>query len=177
MAYVYTDGVNTAKPAGSDTANVDDDMRAIKLAYNERLNDVLGVTWASDDPVLPSKIKGVADFYGTGKQAVQAVVDLGNITGTVAIDFDVRGNYIKATLTGNVTFTVSNMRPGTTYVLILIQDGTGGRTITWPSGIRWPGGTAPTFNTTANRVSVVSILPFSSTIGLAFFGGTNFNVS
>lgn len=177
MAYVYTDGVNVANPAGSDPANVDDDMRAIKLAYNERLNDVLGVTWASDDPVLPSKIKGVADFYGTGKQAVQAVVDLGNITGTVAIDFDVRGNYIKGTLTGNVTFTVSNMRPGTTYVLTLIQDGTGGRTITWPSGIRWPGGTTPTFTTTANRVSVVSILPFSSTIGLAFFAGTNFNVS
>jgi hypothetical protein len=177
MAYVYTDGVNVAKPAGSDPANVDDDMRAIKLAYNERLDDVLGVTWASDDPVLPSKIKGVADFYGTGKQAVQAVVDMGNITGTTAIDFDVRGNFIKATLTGNVTFTVSNMRPGTSYVLILIQDGTGGRTITWPSGIRWPSGTAPTLVTTASRVSVISIVPYSSTVGLAFLGGTNFNVS
>jgi hypothetical protein len=69
------------------------------------------------------------------------------------------------------------MRPGTSYVLILIQDGTGGRTITWPSGIRWGGGSAPTLVTTANRVTVISIVPYSSTVGLAFLGGTNFNVS
>lgn len=177
MAYIYTDGVNVAKPAGSDPANVDDDMRAIKLAYNERLDDLFGTDWENDDPIDPVRIGDIVDFHGTGKQAVQPVVDLGNITGTVAIDFDVRGNYIKATLTGNVTFTVSNMRPGTTYVLIWVQDGTGGRTVTFPSGIRWPGGTTPTFNTTANRVSVISIVPYSSTIGLAFFAGTNFNVS
>jgi hypothetical protein len=177
MAYANTNGVDPTVPAGSAPANVDDDMRDIKIAYNERLDDVFGVTWATDDPVLPSKIKGVADFYGTGKQTVQPVVDLGNITGTVAVDFDVRGNFIKATLTGNVTFTVSNMRPGTSYVWLLAQDGTGGRIITWPSGIRWAGGTAPTLVTTANRVTVVSVVPYSSTVGLAFLGGTNFNVS
>lgn len=177
MPYTYTDGVNPTKPAGTDPANVDDDMRAIKLAYNERLNDVLGVTWNTDDPVVPTKLKGIAEFFGTGKQSVQTVVDLGNITGTVAIDFDVRGNYIKGTLTGNVTFTVSNMRPGTTYVLMLAQDGTGGRTITFPSDIRWANGVTPTFGTTASRVTVVTIVPYSSTVGLAFFGGTNFNVS
>jgi hypothetical protein len=80
-------------------------------------------------------------------------------------------------LTGAVTFTFSNMRVGTTYVLLIAQNGTGGYAITWPSGVRWPGGTTPTFNTTASRVSLVTITPISGSIALGSLSGTNYNVS
>ena len=41
---------------------------------------------------------------------------------------------------------------------ILRQDSTGGRAITWPSGTRWPGATAPVIPTAANSRSIVTLL-------------------
>lgn len=179
MAYTNNDGADVTKPDGATSPlnTVDTIIQGVKAAYNERLATAFGGTWGTATEANIDKLYGVANFFGTGKQSVQAVVDLGNITGTVALDFDARGNYIKATLTGNVTFTVTNMRPGTTYVLFLVQNGTGGYSITLPAGLRTPGGAALSFNTTANRASLVSIVPYSSTVGLVSLAGTNYNVS
>lgn len=51
-------------------------------------------------------------------------------------------------------FTLNNARAGGTYVLILKQDGSGSRTVTWPANVNWPGDVAPTLTTTANRADV-----------------------
>lgn len=179
MAYTYNDGVDETKPDGSTTpANTIDSLFVgVKQAINERMLDLLGVTFSSSTEQLISKLSGAVTFNGTGKQANQPLTAIGNITGATTIDFDVRGNYISATLTGNVTFTFSNLRVGTTYVLLLSQDGTGGHTITWPAGLRWPGGVTPTFNTTASRVSMVTVTPVSGSIALGSLAGTNYNVS
>lgn len=46
-------------------------------------------------------------------------------------------------LTSDVTtLNLSNVVAGATYELTVIQDGTGGRTVAWPSSILWPGGVA-----------------------------------
>jgi len=42
-------------------------------------------------------------------------------------------------------------------MLTLIQDGTGGRTVTWPATVKWPGGVAPTLTTTANARDKVAL--------------------
>ena len=42
--------------------------------------------------------------------------------------------------------------------LILVQDGVGSRTATWPASVDWPGGTAPTLSTGASDVDIVSCL-------------------
>lgn len=55
------------------------------------------------------------------------------------------------TLTGNCTFTFPTATAGRSFTLLLRQDGTGGRTVTWPAAVRWPGGTAPTITSTASR--------------------------
>ena len=65
-------------------------------------------------------------------------------------------NIQTVTLTGNVVFTFSNPQSGATYQLILTQDGTGGRTITWPT-IKWKGGVAPTLTGTANSIDIVTL--------------------
>lgn len=56
------------------------------------------------------------------------------------------------TLTGNCTFTFPTATAGRSFFLLLKQDGTGGRTVTWPSAVKWPGGTAPTITSTASRL-------------------------
>lgn len=55
------------------------------------------------------------------------------------------------TLTGNCTFTFPTPTAGESFILLLRQDGTGSRTVTWPAAVRWPGGTAPTITSTASR--------------------------
>ena len=58
------------------------------------------------------------------------------------------GTVLSYTLTGNCTFTMPTATSGTSFMVKLIQDGTGGRTATFTS-VKWPGGTAPTITTTA----------------------------
>lgn len=60
------------------------------------------------------------------------------------------GNRQRITLTGNATFTFSNFSAGQSVLLMVRQDATGSRTITWPT-IRWSGGTAPTLTTTGSK--------------------------
>jgi len=178
MAYTNNNGTNVAIPNGAADAasNIDTYIQDTKKAYNERLLDIFGIDCTSSTEQQPTKISGAVTFNGAGKQANQPVAAVGNITGATTLDFDVRGNYLTMTLTGNVTFTLSNARVGTVYTLIITQDGTGGRTITWPASVRWPGGVAPTINTTANRVTIVSLIPHAAVI-LGAVAGTNYNVS
>ena len=59
------------------------------------------------------------------------------------------GTVLSYTLTGNCTFTMPTATSGTSFILKLIQDGTGSRTATF-TGVKWPAGTAPTITTTAS---------------------------
>ena len=58
------------------------------------------------------------------------------------------GTVLSYTLTGNCTFTMPTATSGTSFIVKLIQDGTGSRTATF-TGVKWPGGLAPTITTTA----------------------------
>jgi hypothetical protein len=56
------------------------------------------------------------------------------------------------TLTGNCTFTFPTATAGQSFILLLKQDGTGGRTVTWPASVEWPSATAPTITSTASKL-------------------------
>ena len=59
------------------------------------------------------------------------------------------------TLTANTTFDApTQMVDGAFYSLIMIQDGTGGRTASWNAVFKWAGGTAPTLTTTASAKDI-----------------------
>ncbi|MDP6583878.1 MAG: hypothetical protein QF535_04420 [Anaerolineales bacterium] len=59
------------------------------------------------------------------------------------------------TLTANTTFDApTQMVDGAFYSLIIIQDGTGGRTASWNTVFKWAGGTAPTLTTTASAKDI-----------------------
>jgi hypothetical protein len=65
------------------------------------------------------------------------------------------GTFQIITLTGNATITMPTATSGKSFILLLKQDGTGGRTVTW-STVKWPGGTAPTITSTASRQDIFS---------------------
>ncbi len=178
MAYTHTRGVNPAIPAGTDVANVDDDMRDIKLAYNERFDDFFGVNWAVDDPIEPTRIGSAVDIQGS--QLGTLIYDAGNSGTTKTIDWD-NGDQQKVTLTGNVTFAFTNTVAGRAYVLYLVQDGTGGRTCTFPTSspaVRISNNTnfgTPSFTTTANRLTIVTLIAYTSNILVASTVATGVN--
>jgi hypothetical protein len=76
---------------------------------------------------------------------------------TVAVDWN-NGNVQSVTLVGNRTFTFANGQDGARYVLIIKQDATGSRTVTWPASVRWATGAAPTLTTTASKTDYVSFV-------------------
>lgn len=81
---------------------------------------------------------------------------LGNVTGATTIDLN-SGNYITATVTGATTWTISNSASGAfvNYFILELING-GSATQTWMSGIKWPGGTAPTL--TASGTDVLAFI-------------------
>lgn len=63
------------------------------------------------------------------------------------------------TLGGNRTLAnPSGLQAGSSYVLIVKQDATGGRTLAFGSAYKWPGGSAPTLSTAPNAVDVLTFI-------------------
>lgn len=113
----------------------------------------------ADTLFVPSVREGKSSPANTG---TAYTVDLAN------------GSLQDLTLTGNCTYTFPTPSSGLQFTLLQKQDGTGSRTVTWPSSVRWAGGTAPTITATAGRTDVLSFVA-DGTYWLGFVGGQNYN--
>ena len=82
------------------------------------------------------------------------------LTDGATIDWNLAANQVGiVTLGGNRTLNApTNQAAGATYIIIIKQDGTGSRTLTWNSAYKFPGGTDPTLTTAANAIDVVSFV-------------------
>ena len=106
---------------------------------------------------------GTADFNSnTVQKAVlknytETVKAVGN-TGTSATLDLADGNVFTATLNGNCTFTFTtgtNSAPNAaSFTLILANDSTPSRTITWPAAVKWPNNSAPSRTTAASKTDI-----------------------
>jgi hypothetical protein len=98
-------------------------------------------------------------------------------TATTNIDCSL-GNVTTVTMSASITsLTFSNIpASGRAYTitLILTQDATGGRSITWPASVKWAGGVAPSLSA-ASKTDIVSLLTKDGgTTWFGFIGGLNF---
>jgi hypothetical protein len=178
VAYTHTRGVDPTGPAGSDAANVDDDMRDIKLAYNERFDDFFGTDWANDDPIEPTKIGSAISIQGA--QIGTPIFNAGNSGATKTINWN-DGDQQLLTVNANTTLSFSNIVPGRNYILYLLQDSTGNRTITLPSTVRASNNlpfSLVNVSTTANRLTIVGFFatPYTN-IMVGAVVAANVNVS
>jgi len=75
--------------------------------------------------------------------------------GTATVDVSL-GNINAITMpAGNITIAISNETVGQCFIIEITQDGTGSRTVTWFTTIKWVDGTAPTLTTTASKRDVL----------------------
>lgn len=80
-------------------------------------------------------------------------------TDGATITFDKNAwDFHRVVLGGNRTLALSNMAAGDKIVLDLIQDGTGTRTVTWFTTIKWTGWTVPTLTTTINKIDTFGFI-------------------
>ena len=65
------------------------------------------------------------------------------------------GTVQQLTLTGNATITMPAQGAGKSFIIMLKQDATGSRSVTW-STVTWPSATAPTITGTASKQDIYS---------------------
>lgn len=63
---------------------------------------------------------------------------------------------------GNITIALSNEGVGQCFVINILQDATGSRTVTWFTTIKWAGGSAPTLTTTASKIDTFGFIVTSA---------------
>ena len=94
-----------------------------------------------------------------------AVADLVSLTdgASIAVDFNTSQNFI-VQLGGNRTLeNPTNCVAGQVGSIIVVQDGTGSRTLSYGGNWKFPGGTAPTLTTDANLIDRVDYIVYTST--------------
>jgi hypothetical protein len=77
------------------------------------------------------------------------------ITGTNITVSLTLGTVQQLTLTANATITMPTAVAGKSFIIMLKQDATGSRSVTWTTVV-WPGGTAPTITGTASKQDIYS---------------------
>jgi hypothetical protein len=96
---------------------------------------------------------------------------VGNSGTALTLDASSTSGYIKTvTLTGNCTFTFTGATSGQAarLELVLTQDGTGSRTVTWPGSVQWASGVAPVLKTAAGAVDRFVLTSYNG--GTTWFG-------
>lgn len=86
-----------------------------------------------------------------------AVVDHGTRASATEVAWRA-GAVQRITLGASISISWSQVDPGARLVLVLAQDATGGRTVTWPWYVRWPGGTAPALSTDPGSVDLIEFI-------------------
>lgn len=88
----------------------------------------------------------------TKPKTIQPYTDFVTATDGATVTFDLATGHIQqVTLGGNRTLAISNEQAGQAFILRLIQDGTGTRTVTWFSTVNWAGGVEPTLTATLDK--------------------------
>jgi hypothetical protein len=96
---------------------------------------------------------------------------VGNSGTALTLNASSTSGYIKTiTLTGNCTFTLTGATSGLAAALklVLTQDATGGRTVTWPTSVKWVGGVAPMLSITAGATDRVDLTSYDG--GTSWYG-------
>lgn len=133
--------------------------------YSEFNGSISNANVAANAAIATTKIEGTAanlsdaqtftgkKTFGPTVQTITTASDGATVTFNLA-----SGNIHQVTLGGNRTLALSNATVGQVFIVRLIQDGTGSRTVTWFSTINWDNSTEPTLTTTGGKIDVFAFI-------------------
>lgn len=124
--------------------------------------------------VAPGTNATATQYNNLRKDVRNSIKDPQSNTDGATVTFDLSAGAIhEVTLGGNRTLAVSNETVGQVFTLKINQDGTGGRTVTWFSTIRWINGVEPTLTSTASKRDVFVFIVTGSGTYDGFIAGQN----
>ena len=145
----------TIGDAGAEDAKIvfDGNAQDFHIGLDDSADDlVIGLGSALGTTPAISIAETLKTSFGGG---VVGKTSTANATGNVTLDFDANSNFI-LTFTGNVTLdNPSTESVGQSGIIVIIQDGTGSRTIATGTDYEWPAGTEPAISTAANSVDIL----------------------
>ena len=107
--------------------------------------------------VFDSTMNATCEYTGSAWRVVSAGSQaLAAPTATTSVDLSA-GNVVNLSLTSSTTLTLTGAAIGT-YIMRIIQGGSGSYTITWPGNVIWSGGTTPTLTTTVGKSDIVTLI-------------------
>jgi hypothetical protein len=151
--WVAESGATVRTSLGLGTMAVEDTNAVPAMTY-------AGAQSLADNVIERPELKDYAETQVAASSSTAYTADLTN------------GNVFYLTMTGNCTLTLSNppaTGKGGAVTFILVQDGTGSRTVTWPASVKWAGGAAPTLTTTATTGTDIITL-ITRDAGTKWFG-------
>jgi len=159
-AKINDSGVTTPKVADSaiTTAKIADSaITTAKIAAGAVITADLAdaaVTSAKADTTSVAVLGTAQEYTRTHNFNATTLTDGANIA------WDLSQNQVaKVTLGGNRTLSnPTNLVDGAVYILVVKQDGTGSRTLSFSSDYKFSGGTAPTLTTTASKADVITFV-------------------
>ncbi len=127
-----------ARPLPQNASSIVPDGVIIRLTDLENATNLL----ASLIPAAPA----LGETFNAQSQSSAATIDF-----TVALvhQLTMTGATVTITLAGAIASVACGL------TIYLVQDGTGGRLITWPGSVKWPGGVTPILSTAIDAVDVV----------------------
>jgi len=152
----------TTSAAASAYQPLDGDLTAIAaISTNGILTRTGANTWAivtspAGDLVGTTATQTLSNKTISGEIYVNGFISQNIVTVSASAVDCSQGNYFIKTATGALTWTVSNVPTSKAYSFILELTNGGTGTQTWFSGIKWPGGTAPTL--VASGVDVLGFI-------------------
>ena len=123
-------------------------------------NRAKAITIANLDTYLSQTTKTLTNKTLTTPTITKPVVSATNPTaqtyspsaaGTATLDLSLSNQHYITMPAGNITIALSNDTNNQIFIVSILQDATGSRTVTWFSTIRWAGGSTPTLTTTASK--------------------------
>jgi hypothetical protein len=165
-----TIGINNTNPDASAQVDIASTTKGFLFPRMTNTQRAAIASPAEGLIVFNTTNKGVAYRDGTNwgylSGASQTISGSG---GTVNIPFS-SGNIVELTLTASTTLTLSGHVVGT-YIIKVIQGGSGSYTLTYPATVKWSGGTAPTLSTTVGKIDIITLFHD----GTDFFGTYSLN--
>lgn len=142
--------------AGFGTASITSQVQ-VQSTSSSKVAATFSSAASPSADILQATVNGsttAGAYWGVAKNGTQFGVQTATTAtagGTTTLDLSA-GNFQKVTMgAGNTTIALSNIPNSATVSISVIQDATGGRTVTWPASVKWVGGGAPTLSTGAGK--------------------------
>ena len=118
----------------------------------ESLRQVFGKGTEKVDTPVSGNLVSLDEDGGIADSGISANIGWYTNTDVATITFSMT-TYARhrVVLGGNRTLAVSNVSVGQVFIIKLVQDGAGSRTVTWWGGISWVDAVVPTLTVTLNK--------------------------